>query len=126
MNIVQAGQLLRPVTEASTARGLSRMRDMADMLQRRTGQNKQDPHHFEVGCGVLTEGSPSDELGVWTLSTLWVSDRVVCGSDRAGFRLFPRESSVCGGWNAVRVPPRARIFPGQGAVGPLTVHKFLL
>jgi hypothetical protein len=50
---------------------------------------------------------------VCTKYTLWVSDRVVQWSDRAGFRTFPRESSVCQGGNAVRVPPRAQQPPRQ-------------
>jgi hypothetical protein len=48
---------------------------------------------------------------VWTMSTLLASDWAVHRSDRAGFRMFPRESSVRKGWNAVRVPPRARHNP---------------
>jgi hypothetical protein len=55
--------------------------------------------------------------GAWTLSTLWASDWAGLRSDRAGFRMFPREPSVCRVWNAVRVPPRARVFPVQGLVG---------
>jgi hypothetical protein len=55
-------------------------------------------------------------LGVWTMSTDSASDRVVLRSDRPGFRTFPPLPSVCKGWNAVRVPPRARVFPGQGPV----------
>jgi len=50
---------------------------------------------------------------------LWVSDWVVCGSDRAGFRTFSREPSVYKGRNAVRVPPRAQCFRRAG--GPLTL-----
>ena len=32
-----------------------------------------------------------------------------------GFRMFRRESSVCKGWNPVRVPPRAQCFRRSGA-----------
>jgi hypothetical protein len=54
------------------------------------------------------------------MSTLQAPDWVVPGSDRAGFRMFPRDPSVCKAWNAVRVPPRAQ-FPLSGALfGPLT------
>jgi hypothetical protein len=52
-------------------------------------------------------------LGVCTLCTLLPSDWVVEGSDRVGFRMFSREFSVCKGWNAVRVPPRAQQFPSS-------------
>jgi hypothetical protein len=62
MNILQAGRLLRPATEASTARGVSRMWDMADMLIRITCQNEHEPHPFESGCGGLAGGSASDEI----------------------------------------------------------------
>lgn len=61
MNIVQNGQPLRPVTEASTDLRLSRIWDMADMVQCRTWQNKQEPHPFESGCGVLAQGSASED-----------------------------------------------------------------
>jgi len=57
-------------------------------------------------------------FGVCTKYTISASDRAVPVPDWAGFRMFPRESSVCGGGNAVRVPPRARVFPVQGLVGP--------
>ncbi len=56
----------------------------------------------------------ADNFGVCTLSTLWASDRAVLESDRAGFRMFPGEPSVCGGGNAVRVPPRARVSLFRG------------
>ena len=48
------------------------------------------------------------------MSTLPASDWVVPVPDWPGFRMFPQEPNVCGGANAVRVPPRARVFPGQG------------
>jgi hypothetical protein len=50
------------------------------------------------------------------MSTLLASDWAVHGLDRAGFRMFLREPSVCGGGNAVRVPPRARRFPSSEGV----------
>ena len=53
------------------------------------------------------------EKGVCTMCTPWASDWAVHGADRAGFRMFPRVPSVFKGWNAVRVPPRARITPRQ-------------
>ena len=56
--------------------------------------------------------------GVWTMSTFRASDRVVPGSDRAGFRMFPRLPSVCRDWNAVRVPPRAQCFRRSGGLWP--------
>ena len=51
--------------------------------------------------------------GVCTMCTLKPSDCVVHRSDRAGFRMFPGLPSVRAGWNAVRVPPWARITPRQ-------------
>ena len=39
------------------------------------------------------------------------------GAGLAGFRMFPGESNVCGGWNAVRVPPRHGVFPFKGLWG---------
>jgi hypothetical protein len=56
-------------------------------------------------------------IGVCTLCTLWAPERVVCGSDPAGFSIFSPVPTVSGGGNAVRVPPRARVFPVQGPVG---------
>ena len=70
----------------------------------------------ELGCGfvlILRTG----QFGVRTTYTPWTSDRVVQGSDRAGFRMFSRKPSVCRGGNAVGVPPRALVFPVQGLVG---------
>ena len=52
-----------------------------------------------------------------TRSTLLDSDWAEQPSNYSGFRMFPREPSVCRGWNAVRVPPRARVFLVQGLAG---------
>ena len=49
------------------------------------------------------------------MCTPWASDRVVLVPDWAGLRMFGRESSVCKGWNPVRVPPRAQCFRRSGA-----------
>ena len=59
---------------------------------------------------------------MWTVSALWVTDWAVPVPvpvpvpDWAGFRVFWRESSVCKGWNPVRVPPRAKCFRRSGAL----------
>jgi len=56
--------------------------------------------------------------GVHNVHTLgFGSDRLVCRPDWAGLRRFPGEWRIFRGWNAVRVPPRARVFPVQGLVG---------
>ncbi|MCB5283600.1 hypothetical protein BJQ89_03369 [Arthrobacter sp. ES1] len=55
------------------------------------------------------------EVGVWTVSTLWVRDRAVPGSDRAGLAMFSGEWRIFRGWNPVRVPPRAQCFRRSGA-----------
>ena len=47
------------------------------------------------------------------MCTLWASDWVVLGSDRAGLRMFSRVPSVCKGWDPVRVPPRAQHDPSS-------------
>ena len=65
------------------------------------------PH--PVNAGVRLGAFSGEKLGVWIVSTLWVTDWVVSVPDWAGFRMFRRESSVCKGWNPVRVPPRARV-----------------
>jgi hypothetical protein len=52
-------------------------------------------------------------FGVCTLCTLRASARAVLGSDRAGFRVFPREPSVYKGWSPVRVPPWAQHDPSS-------------
>jgi hypothetical protein len=57
------------------------------------------------------------QYGVCTKYTLGASDPVVLVPDRAGLRTFPELPRVCGGGNAVRVPPWARVFPVQGLVG---------
>ena len=49
------------------------------------------------------------------MCTPWASDRVVLVPDWPGFRMCGRESSVFGGWNPVRVPPRAQCFRRSGA-----------
>jgi hypothetical protein len=56
-------------------------------------------------------------IGVWTVSTLWVADWVVLVPDWAGLRRFSGEWRKFRGWNPVRVPPRARVFPVQGPFG---------
>jgi len=57
------------------------------------------------------------------MSTVFVSDRAVHRLDSARLPRFSRKSSVCNGWNVVRVPPRARV-PTSGALfGPLTVYN---
>ena len=80
---------------------------------RLTAQNTAQPHPAK-GRGRNIRNWP---IGVCTTFTLRASDRVVLLPDRAGFRMFPRVPSVCGGGNAVRVQPRARVFPVQGLVG---------
>jgi hypothetical protein len=47
------------------------------------------------------------------MCTLWALDRVVLVADWAGLPMFSGVPRVCRGWNAVRVPPRARITPRQ-------------
>ena len=60
--------------------------------------------------GLLESGKKE----VWTLlSTLLASDWAVYRPDWLGLPMFPRESSVYMGWNAVRVPPRAQHFPSS-------------
>ena len=44
------------------------------------------------------------------MCTPWASDRFVLVPDWAVLGMFPGESSVCKGWNPVRVPPRAQCF----------------
>ena len=93
--------------------------DLADEVERRvTGHPiasdawcQEAPHPVDAGCGCL--GAWVGNRGVWTVSTLWVSDWAVPVPDWAGFRMFPGVASVCKGWNPVRVPPRARIIPRQ-------------
>jgi hypothetical protein len=80
-------------------------------------QHKVEPRSLSGECGLSFGVLRRSNLGVCTLCTYWPSDWVVLVPDRACFRMFPREPSVCGGVNAVRVPPRARVFPVQGLVG---------
>lgn len=47
------------------------------------------------------------------MSGLFVSYWAEQPSDWLGFRMFSRVPCVCKGWNAVRVPPRARRFPSS-------------
>jgi hypothetical protein len=71
---------------------------------------KVGPRPLRSGMWLVAGMLRNGEFGVCTLCTLRASDRVVLVPDRAGFRMFPWESSVCGGGNAVRVPPRAQCF----------------
>jgi hypothetical protein len=50
------------------------------------------------------------------MCTPWASDRVVPVPDWAGLAMFAGEWRKFKGWNPVRVPPRARVFPVQGLV----------
>ncbi len=63
------------------------------------------------------------DLRVLTVSTLFPSDWVVHRPDWLGLLMFSGVPCVSGAWNAVRVPPWARVSAGQGAFGPLAVHK---
>ena len=105
----------RGYDQVAAARGSSRPGQLC--------QDKQLPHLVNAGCGSLEETFGGENWGVWTVSTLWVTDWAVPVPDWPGFRMFRRESSVCKGWNPVRVPPRAQCFPCSGASGPLSVHK---
>jgi hypothetical protein len=62
------------------------------------------------GCGSFVVGEEPNKKKVWTVSTLFASDRVVQRPVWAGLLMFSRVPSVCRGWNAVRVPPRAQCF----------------
>jgi hypothetical protein len=59
---------------------------------------------------------------VCTKYTLRASDWVVLVPDWPGFLMFPREPCVCGGRNAVRVPPRAQCFRRSEAPGAAAAH----
>ena len=92
-----------------------------------------DAHLKLYGAGVKLRASGGarqskwmHQLGkkeVWTMSTLFASDRVVYRSDWAGFGMFSGVPRVCKGWNAVRVPPRAQCFRRSGAFYLFTVDK---
>ena len=60
--------------------------------------------------GSLAGGAEVGKKRVCTMCTRWASDWAVPVPDWAGFGMFGRESSVCKGWNPVRVPPRAQCF----------------
>jgi hypothetical protein len=78
-------------------------------MSRRTDQCQDKPSPGVSHTWSHAATQPISSL----LSTLWASDRAVHRSDRAGFRMFPRVPSVCKGWNAVRVPPRAQHDPSS-------------
>ena len=65
----------------------------------------------------LVGGAEVGKERVCTMCTPWASDRVVLVPDWAGLRRFSGEWRKFKGWNPVRVPPRARVFPVQGLVG---------
>ena len=60
-----------------------------------------------------------------TLSTLLESDWVIYPEDWAGFGMFSGVSSVCKGWNAVRVPHRAQQIPSPEGIFALTCVQSL-
>ena len=59
-------------------------------------------------------GNKVGKKGVCTMCTPWASDRVVLVPDCAGLRRLSGEWRKFGGWNPVRVPPRAQCFPRSG------------
>ena len=65
----------------------------------------------------LVGGAEVGKKRVCTMCTPWASDRVVLVPDWAGLRRFSGEWRIFKGWNPVRVPPRARVFPVQGLFG---------
>ena len=76
--------------------------------------------HVPAGPALVTHGEPGSRQNakkeVCTKYTLWASDRVVPVPDWAGLAMFAGEWRKFKGWNPVRVPPRARVFPVQGLV----------
>ena len=99
----------RLAQESPTSEGMTRLLPPVESGVRVNYVDTEMPH--PVSSGAADWGRPWwGRSGVWTLSTLWVSDWVGLVPDWAGFRMFQRESSVCKGWNPVRVPPRAQCF----------------
>jgi hypothetical protein len=73
-----------------------------------------DDAAWSAHCGSrLADG----QKGVWTMSTLMASDRVVRVPDWAGFGMFSGVPSGCKGWNAVRIPPWHRFPQVRGPLG---------
>jgi hypothetical protein len=62
-------------------------------------------------------GTNLAKVRVCTMCTPWASDRVELVPDWAGSAMLAGEWRIFKGWNPVRVPPRARVFPGRGLVG---------
>jgi hypothetical protein len=58
------------------------------------------------------------------MSTGWASDWAVHRPDWLGCGTFSGVPSVCKGWNAVRVPPRAQCFRRSGADWVTTYDLF--
>ena len=57
------------------------------------------------------------------MSTLWASDRVVLGPDRAGFRMFPWESQCLQGLECSSSPTSGTAYPLVRGVFALTCDK---
>jgi hypothetical protein len=72
---------------------------------------KTQPPHPDGGLRLRVRAPKWAIKRVCTMCTPWASDPVVCGPDCGGLRGEWRKFK---GWNPVRVPPRARVFPVQG------------
>ena len=83
---------------------------IGEPVSRPKSRNRKENRVPSVGTRFSFGARSGANLGVWTMSTLRASDRVVHRPDWLGFRMFPEDPSVCRGWNAIRVPPRAQCF----------------
>ena len=83
---------LRACPRVRTERGQDPVAAEVELIQQdQVFQGKEAPHPVDAGCGSLLGGLWWGELGVWTVSTLWV-----CGLGRTGAGLG-RIAYVCGG-----------------------------
>ncbi len=97
----------------------------AQLKVHRAGTKLPRPRRGAATEMHVATGKKLGKKEVWTMSTLLASDRVVYRSDWAGFGMFSGVPSVCRGWNAVRVPPRAQQIPSSEGIFALTCVQSL-
>ena len=114
MESLEAEQAVRRAREPGNERGQDPVAVEVGLLrQDQVFQCKEAPHPVNAGSGCLGEAF-GGKIGVWTVSTVWVTDWAVPVPDWPGFRMSWRESSVCKGWTRFESQLGPSVPAGQG------------
>lgn len=105
----------RSAQEPTMSDGMTRLLPLVNPTSCSTLSRQRNAAPFRCGARQFGGGLWWGEPGVWTVSTLSVTDWAVPVPYWPVLGMFPGESSVCKVRNPVRVPPRAQCFRRSGA-----------